>query len=94
LVDFCKGAGLLIHNARYTDEDYPEFRGRGHSSPGPVLDLALRAGVRSLILYHLDPSYPPEVRRRTLERAQDRCENEVGAPECVLAEDGTFVDIS
>ena len=45
LLGFCRGAGLLVHDARFSDEDYPVNARKGHASPGPVFRLALRAGV-------------------------------------------------
>ncbi|MBP8985971.1 MAG: MBL fold metallo-hydrolase [Syntrophobacterales bacterium] len=52
--DFCSGAELLIHDAEFTEEEYRRFRTWGHSSYKSALDLALRAGVKELGLYHLN----------------------------------------
>jgi phosphoribosyl 1,2-cyclic phosphodiesterase len=54
-VDFFRGADLLIFDAQYslTDAlDKPEW---GHSSPLIGAELAYRAGVRRLALFHHDP---------------------------------------
>jgi phosphoribosyl 1,2-cyclic phosphodiesterase len=64
LADFARGADLLIHDAQYTEEHYlglaPGTRstqGWGHSTFGMACDVARTAAVRSLALFHFDPSY-------------------------------------
>ncbi|MCD6303354.1 MAG: MBL fold metallo-hydrolase [Planctomycetes bacterium] len=51
-VEFCRGADLLFHDAEFTPAEYPHKRGWGHSSYRDALELARRAGVRSLGLFH------------------------------------------
>jgi phosphoribosyl 1,2-cyclic phosphodiesterase len=51
---FCAGADLLIHDAEFTEEEYRQYKTWGHSSYVSTLDLALRAGVGKLGLYHLN----------------------------------------
>lgn len=53
-VDFCRGADLLIHDGEYTPEEYPHQIKWGHSSYTDALDLAFRAGVKRLGLFHLN----------------------------------------
>jgi phosphoribosyl 1,2-cyclic phosphodiesterase len=51
-VAFSRGADLLVHDADYTDAEYPRRRTWGHSTWQQALDLALKAEVRSLGLFH------------------------------------------
>jgi phosphoribosyl 1,2-cyclic phosphodiesterase len=51
-VEFSKGADLLIHDAEFTDEEYARYKGWGHSTWQCALDLAIRAEVRQLGLFH------------------------------------------
>jgi len=51
-VDFSKGADLLFHDAEYTDEEYARYKGWGHSTWQCALDLAIRAEVGQLGLFH------------------------------------------
>ena len=53
---FCKGADILIHDAQYTHEEINDRRGWGHSDFHLALDLACKARVKKLILFHHDPS--------------------------------------
>ena len=56
VVDFIRGADVLIHDTTYTPEQYAEHVGWGHSHYLYTLRLATRAGVKNLFLFHYDPS--------------------------------------
>lgn len=61
-VGFCKDADILIHDAQYTPEEIDERRNWGHSDYGSTVELALRAQVKKLVLFHHDPTRKdPEV---------------------------------
>jgi phosphoribosyl 1,2-cyclic phosphodiesterase len=51
------GADLLIHDSQYTDAEYADHVGWGHSSIDQTVAFAERAGVRRLITFHHDPSH-------------------------------------
>lgn len=55
LVEFVRGASLLIHDATYTTAEYDRHRGWGHSTHEEVVKLALDAGVEQLVLFHHRP---------------------------------------
>ena len=48
-------ADLLIHDAYYSDEEYPTQRGRGHSCPRQALELAQSASAKRLLLFNHHP---------------------------------------
>jgi phosphoribosyl 1,2-cyclic phosphodiesterase len=50
-----RDADLLIHDCQYTDREYAEHVGWGHSGLGDTVTFARRAGVRRLVLFHHDP---------------------------------------
>jgi ribonuclease BN (tRNA processing enzyme) len=50
-------ADLLIHDAQYTEAEYPDHVGWGHSSIRHALELAERAAVRRLMPFHHDPAH-------------------------------------
>jgi ribonuclease BN (tRNA processing enzyme) len=55
-VDFFRDADLLIFDAQYNFEQaIDEKRDWGHSTPKMGAELAYRAGVKRLALYHHDP---------------------------------------
>ena len=55
LLGFIRGADLLIHDAMYTDEEYPARLGWGHSTFTQSVRLAEEAGVKRLLFFHHDP---------------------------------------
>jgi len=56
LINFSKGADILIHDAQYTAEQYTKFAGYGHSSVKMACDAARQAEVKKLLLFHHDPN--------------------------------------
>ncbi len=61
LADFTRDADVLITDCTYTDEEYPRKTGWGHSSVSQVVDLAARARVKNLYLFHHDPDHTDAV---------------------------------
>lgn len=55
LINFVRGADVLITDTNYMDEVYPMKVGWGHSSVGQVVRLAHAAEVKGLYLFHHDP---------------------------------------
>ncbi|MBU2574004.1 MAG: MBL fold metallo-hydrolase [Elusimicrobia bacterium] len=49
---FSEGADLLVHDADYTENEYPRRKTWGHSTYRQAIDLAINAGVKSLGLFH------------------------------------------
>lgn len=52
-----EGADLLIHDAQYAPEEYPEHLGWGHSDVLQAAAFADLAGARALALFHHDPAH-------------------------------------
>jgi CheY-like chemotaxis protein len=55
LTAFVKNADLLITDTTYRDSEYPSKVDWGHSAVSQVADLAARAKVKRLHLFHHDP---------------------------------------
>jgi phosphoribosyl 1,2-cyclic phosphodiesterase len=58
--DLARDADLLIHDCQYTDEEYPEHAGWGHSGVSDALKFARRVGARRVALFHHDPLHTDE----------------------------------
>lgn len=79
-VAFCKGADLLIHDAEYLPEEYPERKGWGHSHLLDAARLAREAGVGTLGLYHHNQDRTDD----EVDAMVDRCRAALGgACECL-----------
>ena len=60
LADFVRGADVLITDTTYRDHEYPSKVDWGHSCVSQVADLAARAEVKRLHLFHHDPDQTDE----------------------------------
>jgi phosphoribosyl 1,2-cyclic phosphodiesterase len=78
LVEWIRGAGLLIHDATYTTEEYERHRGWGHSTMGEALQLALDAGVPELVLFHHKPERTDDEMDRCVAECQARARDSGG----------------
>jgi phosphoribosyl 1,2-cyclic phosphodiesterase len=52
-----EGSHLLIHDAQYTDEEYPAHIGWGHSTLNQALAFARACDVQRFVSFHHDPSH-------------------------------------
>ena len=68
VLELARGADLLIYDAQYTPEEYPQRRGWGHSTWKDAVEVAKAAGVARLALFHHDPSHDDRA-VATIERA-------------------------
>ncbi|MGQ0677082.1 MAG: MBL fold metallo-hydrolase [Rhodospirillales bacterium] len=57
IVDLARGADILIYDASYTDEEYPRFKGWGHSTWQAGAGVCDEAGVKTFVIFHHDPSH-------------------------------------
>jgi phosphoribosyl 1,2-cyclic phosphodiesterase len=51
------GADVLIYDAAYTNEEYPNFKGWGHSTWQEAVKVSREASVKQTLLFHHDPSH-------------------------------------
>jgi CheY-like chemotaxis protein/ribonuclease BN (tRNA processing enzyme) len=93
LADFARGADVLITDTTYRDHEYPSKVDWGHSCVSQVADLAARAEVKRLHLFHHDPDQTDvdidaklEETRKELERLGSKvvCEAPAEGDELVL----------
>lgn len=71
-IEFLAGADLVIHDAQYTLEEYPQKLTWGHSPAELAVDFALAAGVKRLALFHHDPMRSDEAVDRLVEVCRRR----------------------
>jgi phosphoribosyl 1,2-cyclic phosphodiesterase len=57
IVELCRGADLMIYDSSYTDDEYPLYKGWGHSTWQEGVRIADEAGVGTLAIFHHDPSH-------------------------------------
>ena len=60
IISLIEGADIFIYDATYTDDEYPNFEGWGHSTWQEGRRLADAAGVKTYVIFHHDPSHNDE----------------------------------
>ena len=90
---FAENADLLISEAQYTEEEYAQKKGWGHSTFLDALERAARAKVKRLAIFHHDPSHDDAF----LDRIQEFCEKTIAdrnyAFSCFLAQEGSTIEL-
>lgn len=90
-LEFSSGADLLIHDAEYTPEEYKTFIDWGHSVYTDTLDLACKALVKKLGLFHLNQERTDSQMDNIVQDCQDRIAAKDIDLECVgVTSDMTF----
>lgn len=69
--EIAKDADLLIHDMQYTDEEYSNHVGWGHSAVSHVNSFASKLGVKTLVPFHHDPGHVDEDLDRIMWHAVD-----------------------
>jgi phosphoribosyl 1,2-cyclic phosphodiesterase/CheY-like chemotaxis protein len=70
LISFIRGAEVLIMDSQYDRAEYESHAGWGHACVDDVAELAARARVKQLFLFHHDPTHNDERVSRMLAHAR------------------------
>ena len=82
LTEFVRGTDVLITDTTYRDHEYPSKVDWGHSCVSEVADLAVRAGVKRLHLFHHDPDQSDDDIDRKLDETRAHVSRLGGNLEC------------
>jgi phosphoribosyl 1,2-cyclic phosphodiesterase len=93
LVEFIRGATLLVHDAFYTTDEYEAHRGWGHSTYEDAVALALDAGVDELVLFHHKPERSDDEVDQCVARARELVANRGGALRVTAAAEGMSLSV-
>jgi diguanylate cyclase (GGDEF)-like protein len=93
-IAFMRGADLVIHDAQYTQEEYSNRLGWGHSTVEYATDVALAAGVKRLALFHHDPAHDDPAMERLEADARTRVRACRGVLDVFAAREGLELSIS
>ncbi len=93
MAGFCRDAELLVFDSQYTWQESLLKEDWGHSTALSGVDIAVRAGVKRLVLFHHEPSYSDEFIHDLLATAADyRDKHYAGSRlEILLAREGLEV---
>jgi phosphoribosyl 1,2-cyclic phosphodiesterase len=94
VLDFFRGADVLVIDTAYTDAEYPNRQGWGHGTFGSSIEAARKARVKRVFLTHHEPTRSDA----DLEAAFDEARNihgvgQEGDPQYELAREGKAITI-
>lgn len=87
-VELATGADILLHDAQYTEEEYPSKVGWGHSSVPDFAEFVRRTEPGRALMFHHDPAHSDEM----LEAMRDEAGRLAGR-EIELAEEGLVLEL-
>jgi phosphoribosyl 1,2-cyclic phosphodiesterase len=74
IIEFVRGADVLIHDAQYVHEEYVSRvkprKGWGHSTIDMATDVAKKAAVKRLVLFHHEPTHDDKMMKQIENRAK------------------------
>jgi phosphoribosyl 1,2-cyclic phosphodiesterase len=70
LLEFVRGVDMLILDSQFDPDEYESRVGWGHSSVDDAVELAARAEVERLFLFHHDPSHHDDRMDRLVDHAR------------------------
>src|SRR5918996_61358 len=74
VIEFVRGADLLIHDAQYLHEEYfsraKSRKGWGHSTLDMAIDVAKKAEVKQLALFHHEPTHDDKTMKQIEKQAK------------------------
>ena len=93
LVEFIRGSDLLLHDAMYTEEEYPSKVNWGHSTLDQTMNLAAEAEVTKLLYYHHAPERSDAELRELVDQARETGAKRGYDLEIDAAREGFYFDI-
>ncbi len=89
----CRGADLLIHDAHFTQEDYEKNKTLGHSGCLNVVDMAIKAEVKRLVLFHQNSLYADSIIDGMAEKANQLISQKSSSLICEAAKEGMEISV-
>lgn len=86
-----EGADLLLHDAQYSEDEYEQRIGWGHSSIADTVAFTRAVGARRLVLFHHEPRHTDDSLRRLEDHARSLANGSRQAP--TLAREGMVVEL-
>jgi phosphoribosyl 1,2-cyclic phosphodiesterase len=94
VLDFFRGADVLVIDTAYTDAEYPKRKGWGHGTFGSSIEAAREAGVKRVFLTHHEPTRSDADLEAVFNEAKKTHEvGREGDPLYELAQEGLMIEI-
>jgi phosphoribosyl 1,2-cyclic phosphodiesterase len=93
VLDLCRDADLVIHDAQYEPEEFARKSDWGHCTVAYAVQVAAAAGAKRLALFHHDPSHDDDAVDRMLAEARSLAVG-TGIEEVFAAYEGLTVEFA
>lgn len=93
LISFISEADVLIHDTQYFPHEYEERITWGHSPYTYTVDIAVKARVKKLVLFHHDPDHDDKTVDRMAELSRERLESYNYSIPCIPAREGEIIEL-
>jgi ribonuclease BN (tRNA processing enzyme) len=91
VIEFARDADVLIHDAQYLESEYTSAanprKGWGHSTVESAIEVAKKAAVKRLVLFHHEPTHDDRCIDRILKLARRRF------PATTIAAEGMVISV-
>jgi len=94
MIEFVRGADVLILDAQYDRAEYVRHIGWGHGCVDDVVALAMRAGVKQLYLFHHDPDHDDTKVESMLAQARQLVAAQNSPMQVHAAQEGVLVKLA
>jgi phosphoribosyl 1,2-cyclic phosphodiesterase len=91
VLELADGADVLIHDAQYTRAEFAEKAHWGHCTVDYALTVAKKAGAKTLVMFHHDPSHGDDRIDELLADAREQAGS--GGPEVIAAYEGLRIEL-
>jgi CheY-like chemotaxis protein/phosphoribosyl 1,2-cyclic phosphodiesterase len=92
-VEFLADADLVIHDGQYTNDEYVTKRNWGHSTMEYVLEVAMAANVKQVILSHHDPEHEDDFLDKLEAHCKEQVRNSGSDLDVMLAAEGLEIHL-
>jgi phosphoribosyl 1,2-cyclic phosphodiesterase len=93
LIDFIRDADVLILDSQYNRAEYRKHTGWGHGCVEDSVALALRAGVKKLVLFHHDPGHDDRIIDAYVRHARSLVKKQKGKLKVEAAREGLVIQL-
>ncbi|MDQ6939541.1 MAG: response regulator [Verrucomicrobiota bacterium] len=89
VINFLRDAAVVMADSQYDLAEYETRRGWGHTCADDTVDLAIRANVKQLFLFHHDPDHNDAKIDEMVERAEGKVREKNATLKVAAAREGT-----
>jgi ribonuclease BN (tRNA processing enzyme) len=94
IIEFLRGTDVLILDSQYDSAEYKQHAGWGHGCVDDSVELALRANVKRLCLFHHEPDHSDKQMDAMLKHARKLVAKQKAKLQVDAAREGMVIELS